>query len=229
MAKIRNKLYPNPANAKAFPAGTPVTIAQLIRLGDKKFGTTAIVSPNAFYLTICSSYEKKADKLLKIIHNIVRKSEKDIPYIETDISNNFLAVCIQAIVFGYASMEATANSHISNNSPEDKKARYLKKDLAEKLNIILPKLLKKTSISHQKILWEKFHYFDELRHKIIHPIPSYFKNSDQWDKTIVYELMNAKYRGISKLAKDINNYFKLDPPIGPVTYTVQRGMQSRPL
>lgn len=229
MPKIRNQLYSNPERAQTHEKDNEIVMLQAARVGDRKFTAKAVFHPYNFYINMAGEAEQNANHLLEKILKEIRTSNKDLPIIDDVDHNDFMRASLNAIVWAYGAIEAYANDVIDACASEKKKHRLSRKDLSEKLKTILPNFGERKKLPHK--LWNRFHKLDTVRHKIMHTKRNpYWVEGDKWEETLLHQLTNGGFQGMTALAIQIIDHFDVKPKeTNPVTLTVQRGMQSRPV
>ncbi|MFA6525382.1 MAG: hypothetical protein WCT33_03925 [Patescibacteria group bacterium] len=215
------KEFKSPWTGKIFPIGTAVELVSDLHYSNK---ILSIPVPNMVSLFLDFSYNLWEDSQ-NIIESERFTVEKEDRLSVEDKNNlfNFLEKRMGSIVFSYTALESFANEIIPENYkipgtnlksiPNSLKSDFLDKNIAErnvnlgeKLDIILPNVLKIDSPKGTKV-WQDYKTIKVLRDRIIHLKSIDRKSSRVEDETIWKELIVPDQKNIAVISKDIIEYY----------------------
>lgn len=215
------KDFKSPWTEKTYPVGTPVELVSNLYYSGK---TLSIPVPNMVSLFLEFSYISWSDSqdIIKSDNFIIEKKDRLSVDNEKRLFT-FLEKRMGSVVFAFTALESFANEiipekyQISGSNlesiPNVLKSGILNKDqvernvnLGEKLDIILPEVLKIQSPKGTKI-WQNYKTIKKLRDRIVHLKSIDRKSSSVKDETIWKELIIADQLNIALIAKGIIDYY----------------------
>ena len=225
-AEVAANARPIHPNGTAIRAGDQIYI--ITRLKKSFLGDVAFITPSPVLLALDASIRaaKEAIELrsgLRVEATAQPRQPPDVPPRQLPALNRFFEQAMIAVTFSYQALEAFANEIITNElkgtttlNRSGKSVEWNASEIErratteEKLGVVLPRLLKKTSPKGLAV-WQELKRLKELRDATIH-----LKNVDQYvrgrpdDQTLYFRLLGADPLSFPRGAIAMLKYFNSD-------------------